>query len=285
MGEPNVPFVMSALGSPIAPATVVHVDGSHVGVRSAAFGAGVARVAVADYLPRAGDTVLVASGTDSSRYVIGVLAALREVKASLRTDDGASASIEPSEHGDVLAVRDASGRLVFELRGGASVVHAASEDLEIATQGRLRLRARRGVEIDGGDSVSLTSEGPVELRSERGEDASTVRLDAERTTLRSSLLDAELTEAAVKAKEARLVIGTIRTVAQRIRERAETVERSAGTIVERAKEMYRETEGLSQTRAGRIRLVAEQTFHALGERAVLKAHEDVKVKGKKIYLA
>ncbi len=68
--------------------------------------------------------------------------------------------------------------------------------------------------------------------------------------------------------------GTPDTLRERLRER----------IVERAKEAWRETEGLSQTRAGRVRMVAEQTLHLLAERTTLKAREDVKVKGEKIYL-
>jgi hypothetical protein len=49
--------------------------------------------------------------------------------------------------------------------------------------------------------------------------------------------------------------------------------------------VYRDVEGLSQTRAGRLRLVAEEALHLMGRRALVKAREDVKVKGEKIYLA
>ena len=40
-----------------------------------------------------------------------------------------------------------------------------------------------------------------------------------------------------------------------------------------------------RTRAGRLRLVAEKTVSLLGQRAVMKAREDVKIKGDKVYLA
>ena len=48
--------------------------------------------------------------------------------------------------------------------------------------------------------------------------------------------------------------------------------------------MYRDATELSQTRAGRMRMVAETTFHILGKRTLIKAEEDVKLKGEKIHL-
>ena len=59
----------------------------------------------------------------------------------------------------------------------------------------------------------------------------------------------------------------------------------ARRIVERAKATYRDAEDLAQTRAGRVRTVVETTFHVLAGTAIVKAEEDVKLKGKKIHLA
>ena len=41
---------------------------------------------------------------------------------------------------------------------------------------------------------------------------------------------------------------------------------------------------LAQTRAGRVRMVAEETFRILGERTLFKARRDMKLKGETIYL-
>ena len=59
---------------------------------------------------------------------------------------------------------------------------------------------------------------------------------------------------------------------------------SAQRILERAKEAFRDVEGLAQTRAGRVRMVAEKTFRVLGERTHFKARKDMKLRGERIYL-
>ena len=70
-----------------------------------------------------------------------------------------------------------------------------------------------------------------------------------------------------------------------IAQKVERIETTAERLVERTRESWRETEGLSQTRAGRLRLVARGALAAIGETALIKAEEGVKIKGEKIYLA
>jgi hypothetical protein len=55
-------------------------------------------------------------------------------------------------------------------------------------------------------------------------------------------------------------------------------------VVERVKNAYREVEELAQTRAGRVRVVARAAMHLISGRTVIKAEQDVKVKGEKIHL-
>lgn len=258
----ELPFAASLAGA-VVTAAVTAVEGARVSLESPAFGAASARVGVPHYRPRVGDAVLVLASADGARFVVGVLRALREVPDPLVAGDGSRASIERDEDGEVLRVRDGGGRLVFEHRPGKSVVHAPEGDLVLATEGRLELSGAQGVHIDAGPEL---------------------RLGAQRTRLDTQDLRAAAERAQVQVKDASLVAGTLRTVADRVRERVETVERTAGRVVERAREVYREVEGLEQTRAGRLRLVAEKAFTVLSERASLKAREDVKIKGDKIYL-
>ncbi len=229
-------------------AKIVSVQGGRVGLRSDAFGAASARVAAPGYRPRVGDAVLVGSTADGARFVVGVLRALREVPDALVAEDGSRATIESDEEGPALRVRDAAGRLVFEHRPGRSVVHAPEGDLELAAEGRITLTAGESVRVE---SPELTAT------------AKRARVDVE---------------------DASLVVGTLRTVAQRVRERAVTIERQAERVLLRAREVYREVDELDQTRAGRLRLVAERAFSLLSEEATLKARDAVKIKGEKIYL-
>jgi hypothetical protein len=104
-------------------------------------------------------------------------------------------------------------------------------------------------------------------------------IDVEASRLRTSADEAEVTVA-----EAKLRIDVLEGIYRRVRQRVDVLETRAGRVVERAKETYRDVQDLAQTRAGRVRIVAEKTFHVLGARALLKAREDVKIKGDKIHL-
>jgi hypothetical protein len=55
-------------------------------------------------------------------------------------------------------------------------------------------------------------------------------------------------------------------------------------IVERAKDVYREVEGLLQTRAGRTRQIVKDAWQVLAKRVQLAAEEDAAVDGKRVLL-
>ena len=265
-------------------ATVKSVAGRRVEVTSPTFGAVSAQLAIAgSYRPRPRDTVLVIEG-DGAHYVVGVLSALREVETSAITaEDGSSAALERDEGGPVWRLWDAEGRLVFEHRAGKSVMHVA-EDLELAAGGDLVLRAGREVRVESGEAITARALGPIELCSEVSGGASAMQLDGDRARLTSAHVSVAAERADVKVTDANLVAKTLRTVAYRILERADRVERTADRVVERAREAFREIEELDQTKAGRLRLVAETALSLLGRSTTVKAREDVKVQGEKIHL-
>jgi hypothetical protein len=66
--------------------------------------------------------------------------------------------------------------------------------------------------------------------------------------------------------------------------RAGVVEVAADRWIERMRNVYREVEELSQTHAARIRSIAKETMQILGRRTIVKAEEDMKVKGERIHL-
>lgn len=271
---------IAGAASGIVTATVRSVSGARVDVASPAFGTASARVAVAgSYSPRAGDGVLVAL-SEGSVYVIGVVRALREAEERrIDAEDGSSAALEHDEDGPVWRLRDARGRLVVEHRAGKSVV-LVEDDLELRARRDVSIAAGGAVRIESGEGALLRADGPVELASS----ASSLRVDGDRVRMNAPLLEAITDRADVKAKEANLVVGTLRSAMHRLVERAEVVERTAGRVVERAREVYREVEELSQTKAGRLRLVADTALSLLGQSTTVQAREDIKVKGEKIYL-
>jgi hypothetical protein len=164
----------------------------------------------------------------------------------LTTSTGVSASLARAGLGaEILRVVDAEGRLLFEHNTATRV------------------------------TVIEAPDGDLELRAPRGK----VRIVA------AEGFELETPSVSAKVGEARIEGRSLSTTFERVKSFAGVLETRADRILERARNVYREVEELSQTRAGRLRLVAEKTVSLLGQRAVVKAKEDVKIKGDKVYLA
>ncbi len=168
---------------------------------------------------------------------------------ALTTRTGVTATLShgatPGARVEVLRVTDAQGRLLFEHNA------ATGTTVIVAPEGDLELRAPAG-------KVRISAAEGLEL------EAGAVRARVGDVTVEGRSLTATF-------DRVRQVVGVLETRAER--------------VLERAKNVFREVEELSQTRAGRLRLVAEKAVHVMGQRALIKAKEDVKVKGDKVYLA
>jgi hypothetical protein len=273
----------------LSPATVKSVSHGRVWLEVEGQASVSALVAVpAPYAPRAGDSVLVAAGQGAERYVVGVLVALREA-TPLVLRDGTSAAISESPEGEVLSVRDSSGRLVFEHHAAAhrSVVHATG-NLELrADEGGILLSARDAVRVHSEREVRLESAHAVRLGTTPAGDrpASSLLMDARGTHLATPHLEARAGTARAEVEEASLSARALSTTCQTVRQTVDVLEVKAGRILEQAENVYREVKDLAQTRAGRMRLVAEASFHLFGRRTLFKAKEDLKLKAEKIHLA
>jgi hypothetical protein len=112
-----------------------------------------------------------------------------------------------------------------------------------------------------------------------------VKLGAQGVSVATPMLDARAQLASLSATETRLVAKRVETAVERLHQVVGVMETHATRILERAKNTFREVEDLAQTRAGRMRLVADATFHLLGRRTLFKAREEVSIQGEKIYLA
>lgn len=274
----------------LSPATVKAVSHGRVWVEVEGQADVPALVAVpAPYSPRVGDSVLVAPGRGGERYVVGVLVALREAPAPLVLRDGSSATVSEGPEGEVLSVRDSSGRLVFEHHPAAnrSVVHATG-NLELrADEGGILLSARDAVRVHSSREVRVESDHAVRLGTTPSGDrpASSLSMDARGTRLDTPHLEARAETARAQLDEASLTVRALSTTCQTARHAVDVLEVQAGRILERAENVYRDVKDLAQTRAGRVRLFAETTFHLFGQRTLFKAKEDLKLKADKIHLA
>ena len=75
---------------------------------------------------------------------------------------------------------------------------------------------------------------------------------------------------AVTVERVRTVVGRLETVAVR--------------MIEKAQDAYRYVQNLDLIKSGRSRRLVDETYHIQSEQTVIKADQDVKVKGDKIYL-
>lgn len=209
------------------------------------------QVAVLGYRPAVGDRVLVARGP-TGHFVVGVLGAAR---TCLRAPDGTVAELD-AEGG--LSVRLGDDSVVFQRRAdGTTSLSVRVDEVSLMGTTRVALSSREA-------AVALTAAG--------------VTVSAPRTTVAGTTAQVTVDDARVEAK-------VVTTVADRIRAVAGSVETRAASIVSRARTMMTEVEELAQTRGGIVRFIAREGFHVRGRRAVVKADEDVKLKGQKIYLA
>jgi hypothetical protein len=73
-----------------------------------------------------------------------------------------------------------------------------------------------------------------------------------------------------KIEDAQLIAGKLTTIAK--------------SITEKAKNVYRTVEQLTQLRTGRMRTLVGSTFHLKAKKTYMKAEEDFKINADKIHL-
>ncbi len=233
--------------------------------------------------PRAGDLVLYFTDDAGRRYVVGVLRALRPSTAIEEALEASERANEP------VLVHDKRGRLLFSYdpQSDRATLHVPDGDLAIdVPEGEICFRARDGVTIESAGAVRALSGERVELAVETPAGAG-ARVGLTRGEV--SLLGETVTLAARRAQMLASVIGMrasrLESHVERIRQVADVIDTSAGRLVERARDAYREVERLSQHRAGRLKWVAETTATLVSQDALLKARDRMKIKGERIHLA
>jgi hypothetical protein len=130
---------------------------------------------------------------------------------------------------------------------------------------------------------------PTELRTPSG---ATAGVEGDRIVVRNSrnavvvVYDAEHDTAEITAGDLTLSApgGRIALRASEIVCDAGRFELRADRILERAGDVYREVEGLLQTRAERVRALVRGTFQLFAKRAQVVAEEDASVDGKRVLL-
>lgn len=245
-----------------------------------------ARIAVAGGTPlREGDRVLAVWPPAGPRYVIGILeeASRPAPSAEVVASDGSTARHRFRDGEEVLELRDAGGRVLFEYRPdtGLATVHQPTGDLRLAAPGDIQLAAGRRLQVVGTEALDLRSAGRlcVESAAEEGAGRLTLHgsraelcgedlsLVGRRAALRAERVDATGESACARFERTSLVSRALEVTAERVLQRAKTVHQRVEDLldvtVRRARHVVRET---LRTRTGRFDLIARERVRIDGEK-------------------
>ncbi|HSU55988.1 MAG TPA: DUF3540 domain-containing protein [Candidatus Dormibacteraeota bacterium] len=204
-----------------------------------------------------GDLVLVISQNLADFYIIGLLSARRPGLAITHDPD--------------------SNKTRIQIPTG---------DLEFVTaQGSISFQAAKDIRF-AGSSVSLLSRWGACLGvfGANGKVKSSLTLEPEALKLKSAQISADAGQAEFNFQNAQLSGNSAQVQVGFLRITSQRFESIAETLMEKAKNVYRTAEELSQTQAGRLRTIVRGLWQVKARKAFLKADEDFRVDGDKIHL-
>lgn len=201
----------------------------------------------------------------------------KETTERIELRDGSAAE----RVGDALEVRDPRGRLLLRFCDGEAEL--------VAADGDLRLSAPRGaVVIDAAEDVVLEARRDVVQRPQRAAVVeagdTTLHVGRRKVSLETDAVAIASRTAGVEAAEATVVARQITTHAERLATRVEHYELSAGRLVERSRDAFREVVGLLQTKAARTRTLVSGVSSLFTQRTVMVSEQDTSIDGDKILL-
>ncbi|MBN1290610.1 MAG: DUF3540 domain-containing protein [Candidatus Latescibacteria bacterium] len=239
-----------------------------------------------------GDTVLVAGEKMHNFYIIGILhsqCSQQNIATSLETQDGAKALISGQPDEEKLQFFSQDGELIFEYnsRTRKSHITVPSGDLDVRT-------AKGDINFTSTQGILFSAENPIEMQSSRGikmtvpdkntETVSFVQIQSQHIDLESSKFGVSAQKGMLQIEETEyegLVLDVAMYSVKCVMKRFESV---SDTVIENIKNVYRKVKGLTQLQTGRMRTIVESTYQLKSNKTILKAEDDFKIKGEKIYL-
>tara|TARA_R110000850_G_scaffold165954_3_gene291074 strand:- start:38 stop:937 length:900 start_codon:yes stop_codon:yes gene_type:complete len=240
-----------------------------------------------------GDEVLVTGDVYREVYVVGLLAAINKYQKKqepnqLDMGNGAYAVLDSTSVSPVFQLFSKRNELLLQYDpvSEKACINIESGDLEFMTQnGNIVLNSANNIQLKG-RNIELAGESGVQLGviDSLGQLASSFSLDACKASINSAKVRVTAQLGEFQLKETRVVgtkfRGTIED-SQLIVDRLSTV---ANTVTEKAKNVYRSVEQLTQLKTGRMRTLVASTFHLKAKKTMLKSQEDFKVNADKIHL-
>lgn len=189
----------------------------------------------------------------------------RDAEIVVPIEGGGSVSVQ----GKTALIRDEKGRILVRFSEGTALIAAPEGDLVLsAPRGKVVLQSAEEVAISAGE----------------GAKAPQLRVEPDAVTVESERLDVRSGAARLVAEQAAVLADRITTTATTLSHTVERFELSAGQIVERARDAFRDVSELSQMRAGRVRTIVKDLYSVYSKRTALQSTEETSVDGSKVLL-
>lgn len=239
-----------------------------------------------------GDKILVAGETIDDFYIIGILhnrSLEHEKSKRLVLKSGAKVEVSGSPDEERLRVYSQHGRLVFEYEPetGKSRVDIPEGDLEISTHsGNIDFTSAKDIRFISKQSIEMHSTKSIRMvkSDDKGKDLTAVNLESDKISLSSPEISITSQKGDIRIDETKYTGKKVSGKIKNVKLIMERLESTANTVIEKAKNIYKTVEGLSQLKAGRLRTIVNASWQFKSKKAFLKAEEDFKIKGEKIHL-
>ena len=240
-----------------------------------------------------GDEVLVAGDIISDMYVIGLLTSNKNHKKKLGPEkleigNGAYAMVDETSESSALKLFSRRNELLIEYdpESEKTRINIDSGNLEFITQnGDIVFNSANNIQLKG-QNIELAGRSGIRLSviDTIGQLVSSFSLRSCKTSLSSARLAITAQQGEFQLKETRFVSSKFRGKIEDSQLIVGKLSTIANSITEKAKNVYKTVEQLTQLKTGRMRTLVDSTFHMKAKKTYMKSEEDFKVKADKIHL-
>ena len=175
----------------------------------------------------------------------------------------------------------------YEPATGRRLVMASEGDLELqAPKGSIRMRAGRGIRIQGDDRLDLVGAKGLNLSSvpDAADRPTRLRMDRDNIALESRRINIGADQGTFNIAAAAYHGARLSATIERARMAFGKVETVANRLLERVRSSHRIVAHLNELKAGRMRTLVRQAFHLQSKNTTMLADEDVRIDGNRVNL-
>lgn len=238
-----------------------------------------------------GDEILVAGADIDNLYIIGVLTNIAphtELPKRHNIGSGAYIMIDESNQSATLRVFSKRNELLVEYdpESEKTRINVEKGNLEFTTHnGDIIFDTKQNIRFNG-QAIELTSRSKVQLSvaDAFGQLISSLSVRPKHMKISSAEVAITAQKSEFHIKETRYLGKIFRGNIEDSQLIAEKLTTIAKSVTEKAKNVYKTVEQLTQLRTGRMRTLVGSTFHLKAKKSYMKAEEDFKINADKIHL-